>query len=58
MLKNPAGHIVVLRCGECKERFQTKANPEEDKYICPHCGQTVEYECYRTGPVARPSETK
>ena len=58
MLKNPAAHIVVLRCGECKDRFQTDANPEEDKYKCPHCGATVEYECYRTGPVVGPSEIK
>ncbi len=58
MLKNLAGHIIVLRCGECKERFQTKANSEEDKYKCPHCGKVVEYECYRTGPVIGPSVIK
>jgi len=58
MLKKPVIHMLVLRCRECKERFQTKASPEEDKYTCPHCGATVEYECYRAGPVARPSEVK
>jgi len=58
MLKKPAVHMLVLRCGECKERFQTKANPDEDKYTCPHCEATVEYECYRTGPVVGPSEAK
>jgi NAD-dependent SIR2 family protein deacetylase len=58
MLKKPAGHIILMRCGECKERFQTKANPEEDKYTCPHCEAIVEYECYRTGPVVGPSEAK
>lgn len=58
MLKKPAAHIVVLRCGECKERFQTNANQEEDKYKCPHCGATVKYVCYRTGPVVGPSENK
>jgi len=56
--KKPAGHIILLRCGECKERFQAKANPEEGKYTCTHCGAIVEYECYRTGPVVGPAETK
>ena len=58
MLKKLAGHLVVLRCGECKDRFQTKANPEGDTYKCPHCGAVVEYACYRTGPVVGPSENK
>ena len=58
MLKKVAGHIILMRCGECKERFQTKANQEEDKYKCPHCEAIVEYECYRTGPVVGPSEAK
>ena len=58
MLKKPAIHMLVLRCGECKERFQIKANPEGDTYKCPYCGATVEYECYRAGPVVGPSESK
>ena len=58
MLKKPVAHMLVLRCDKCKERFQTKANQEEDKYKCPHCGEIVEYECYRTGPVVGPSEAK
>jgi len=58
MVKKSISHIVLMRCGECKERFQTKANPKEDKYKCPHCEAIVEYECYRTGPVVGPSENK
>ena len=58
MLKKPAVHMLVLRCRECKERFQIKADPKTDTYKCPHCEATIEYECYRTGPVVGPSEAK
>ena len=58
MLRKPTVHMLVLRCAECEERFQTKANPEEDKYTCPHCEAILEYECYRMGPVVGPSESK
>jgi transcription initiation factor IIE alpha subunit len=47
--KKPLIHIVVLRCPDCKERFQANASTD-GKYQCPHCDGWMEYVYHKPNP--------